>query len=205
MGIQERKQREKEQRRRSILDMARELIRQKSYLEITMEDIARELELSRATLYLYFRNKSEIYLTLLTEGMWQLRQDYDRWQEQHPEASLNERLMTLARVFFIFYQSDYGYFDLMFSKREEMIADSSPEAVLEHKKSGQAILEPLFVAIQEGIAAGTFRKDYSAEKIAWLLRAVIIGIAMGFKEGKLRFPDDLHLLEEMILPGLRPA
>ena len=64
MGIQERKEREKERRRQQIMVAAKRVFVEKGFAGATMEDIAREAELSAGTLYLYFKNKNELYASL---------------------------------------------------------------------------------------------------------------------------------------------
>ena len=64
MGIQERKQRERERRRQQIIVAAKRVFSERGFSKTTMEDIAREAELSPGTLYLYFKNKDELYASL---------------------------------------------------------------------------------------------------------------------------------------------
>ncbi len=64
MGIQERKQRERERRRQQIIVAAKRVFSEKGFSKSTMEDIAREAELSPGTLYLYFKNKDDLYASL---------------------------------------------------------------------------------------------------------------------------------------------
>ena len=64
MGIQERKEREKERRKQQILVAAKRVFSEKGFNKATMEDIAQEAELSPGTLYLYFKNKEELYASL---------------------------------------------------------------------------------------------------------------------------------------------
>lgn len=64
MGIQERKERERERRRQGIMVAARRVFSARGYEKATMEDIAREVELSPGTLYLYFKNKDDLYASL---------------------------------------------------------------------------------------------------------------------------------------------
>lgn len=64
MGIQERKDRERERRRQGIMVAARRVFSARGYEKATMEDIAREVELSPGTLYLYFKNKDDLYASL---------------------------------------------------------------------------------------------------------------------------------------------
>ncbi len=64
MGIKERKAREREMRRQQIMVAARRVFTQGSFEKSTMEDIAREAELSPGTIYLYFKSKDELYASL---------------------------------------------------------------------------------------------------------------------------------------------
>ncbi len=68
MGIEERKQREKEERYNVIVDAAETVIFSKGIEQATMEEIAREAELSKGTLYLYFRSKNELYTAIARFG-----------------------------------------------------------------------------------------------------------------------------------------
>jgi AcrR family transcriptional regulator len=68
MGITERREREKNERRRAILNGARELILLQGVDQVSMEDIARKVELSKATLYLYFSGKELIFNEICEEA-----------------------------------------------------------------------------------------------------------------------------------------
>ena len=68
MGIMERKLREKEQRIQEILNAARILFINKGYSSTTMLDIAQESELSRRTIYLYFKSKEEISYHVMNDA-----------------------------------------------------------------------------------------------------------------------------------------
>ena len=60
MGVAERRQREKEQRRESLVDAAERVFVREGYEASTMEQVAAEGEVSKGTLYLYFQNKDEL-------------------------------------------------------------------------------------------------------------------------------------------------
>lgn len=61
MSVVSRRQREKEQRRKDIIAAAEKLFFKKGYDNVSMNDIAKEVELSKATLYLYFDNKEALF------------------------------------------------------------------------------------------------------------------------------------------------
>ena len=68
MGIAERKEREKEQRKNDIVDAAERVFFDKGHENATMDDVAEEAELSKGTLYLYFKNKEDLYLAIHLRG-----------------------------------------------------------------------------------------------------------------------------------------
>jgi TetR/AcrR family transcriptional regulator len=68
MGIPERRLREKEERREFILLKAKELILNYGVNSLNMQQIADGVELSKATLYLYFQNKEALLTAILNES-----------------------------------------------------------------------------------------------------------------------------------------
>jgi len=58
MGIKERKEREKERRRQQIIIAAKRIFSAKGFNKATMEDIAKEAEISPGTIYIYFKKLS---------------------------------------------------------------------------------------------------------------------------------------------------
>ncbi len=76
MGIADRRQREKEQRKTGITDAAERLFFSRGYEDVSMEDIARDVELNKATLYLYFENKEALFATVVLRGIRILREKF---------------------------------------------------------------------------------------------------------------------------------
>src|SRR5438477_1500755 len=85
MGIIERKEREKEARRSLILDATERVIQAKGIQQATMDDIARDAELAKGTIYLYYRNKEELQLGVMMRAM-------DMIHESFHDAALGENL-----------------------------------------------------------------------------------------------------------------
>lgn len=68
MAIRSRKEREKEQRRKEIIDTAEKLFFERGYDHVSMNDIAKDVELNKATLYLYFNNKEDLFFAAVLRG-----------------------------------------------------------------------------------------------------------------------------------------
>ncbi len=105
MGIQERKRREREYRRRQITDAARKVFSNKGFTKTTMEDIAREAELSPGTLYLYFKNKDELYASLSVEVLAHLYERLKRvYVREAPDP--HARIDHLKQALYASYEID---------------------------------------------------------------------------------------------------
>ena len=77
MGTKERREREKENLRQEILDAARQLFLRNGYENVSMRQIAKKIEYSPTTIYLYFKNKSELFHSLCEEAFAKLEKQLD--------------------------------------------------------------------------------------------------------------------------------
>ncbi len=167
MGVAERKAREKEARREAILGAARECFFRDGFEATTISQIADNVELSTGTLYLYYKNKEEIYVSILEEGLDIL---YDLMKSAEPPGGTPADLIEAhARGYHKFY-TDYGqYFDIMFflrrpDKEVELQGDLSDK--LNNQTGRCGLVES---AIEKGIKAGDFRlvDPYEAARVMW--------------------------------------
>ena len=68
MSIADWKEQEKEQRRNYITDAAEKLFFSRGYDNVTMDDIAKEVGLTKKSIYLYFKNKESLYFAIVLRG-----------------------------------------------------------------------------------------------------------------------------------------
>lgn len=68
MSVTDWKAREKEQRRNDIISAAQKLFVSKGYDNVSMDDIAGEIKLGKATLYRYFKSKQSLLLAVILRG-----------------------------------------------------------------------------------------------------------------------------------------
>lgn len=112
MGIAERKEREKRQRKEHILEVARRLFQERGFLNVTIADIAEAAEFSIGTLYLYFKNKEDIYAGLAYLGSQKFDELID--QALHKKARLSHQDLVQFIERFLNIYADYGsYFDVL--------------------------------------------------------------------------------------------
>ena len=100
MGIAERKEREKQQRREEIIQAAEKVFFTIGLDTATMDDIAAEAELSKGTLYLYFKNKEMLHVEVARRAIILLNTYTSKAAEQVDYAIEKLGQMGLATIQF---------------------------------------------------------------------------------------------------------
>jgi AcrR family transcriptional regulator len=72
LGTKQRRERERQEMRQSILLAAREIATEEGWQAVTTRKVAERIEYNQSTIYEYFENKEAILLTLLRYGYEQL-------------------------------------------------------------------------------------------------------------------------------------
>lgn len=67
MSVANRRRKERERRRQTILEAAQRVFASRGLAAATMDQVAAEAELSKGTLYLYFPSKDELFMVLAAE------------------------------------------------------------------------------------------------------------------------------------------
>lgn len=81
---------EKHQRREEILQAAERLWTSTSYAELSMNQVAREAQLAKGTLYLYFSTKEELFMALLNKKLLGVLDDLARQLQAQPGRTPTE-------------------------------------------------------------------------------------------------------------------
>lgn len=156
MGIQERKEREKERRRQQILVAAKRMFSDKGYNRTTMEDIANEAELSPGTLYLYFKNKEELFASL---SLRILQYTIIRIEEVSNDQSTGSiaKLQALKSAMFDVYEFDPTSLINMFHlQSSETLKNLSPVVLAEFNSLSEKAMSVFTEIFEDGIKEGVF-------------------------------------------------
>jgi len=84
--IRERKKRERNKRIQSILEAAKKVFFSKGYARATMDEIALEAEISKPTIYQYFKTKDDLYFSLMLPVVDELRQHLEKLHRKVAEG-----------------------------------------------------------------------------------------------------------------------
>ena len=167
MTVATRKQREKEEMRQLILDAARKLFLEKGFDQASIRNIAEQIEYSPGTIYLYFKEKDEIFFALHEEGFGKLLQSMAPLQYV---ADPFERLKAMGRIYMEFAKNNKDYYDLMFIMNSPMNA-----AEKEKWAMGDSALEHLKNVLRDCQSAGRFQ-SMDIEDLSFMIWSTMHGM-----------------------------
>lgn len=159
MGIHERKQREKQLRRRDIINAARKIFSVKGFNSATMEEIATEAELSPGTLYLYFKNKEELHTSLSIDILKYLTTQIQEVVNQ--DICVEEKMERFRDVFIDVYDYDASILINLFHLQSGETLHNLSDEMMQHLKKNSALAHGAIIqVIKEGIDKGIFIDEH---------------------------------------------
>ena len=119
MGIAERKERDKQEMYDKILHAATLMFLEDGYEKTSIRNIAEKIEYSPATIYLYFKDKDELFFAIHNIGFQKLLKEMEKANKIKNPL---KRLHAIGVIYIEFALSNPEYYDLMFIMRAPMNA-----------------------------------------------------------------------------------
>jgi len=194
MGISDRKQREKEERRRQIMNAAQTTFLAKGFSGTTVEDIAGHAELSPSTIYLYFKNKEELYGSLSLQGLGFLLKELEGINDV-PDARPEAKLAALKESLQNLYKSNPLLLLSVFHfQTSEIMKDLSDNLVAEIKKYSTLAIRHITKFINYGINQGKF-KPVNPTAVADIVWSMFSGLLI-WEESKRALDSEKQYFEK---------
>jgi len=199
MGIMERKEREKEHRKEDILDAAQKVFFEKGLATATMDEIAEAAELSKGTLYLYYKSKEDMYLGVMMRGMEELHTEFERIGLSN--ISTVEKMVKLGEAYKEHFYKHRKFFRMTnFLQSPQFHKQVSDEMKQSCDAEGQKVWNVIHSILQHGVKEGLLRSDFNPIEIGVILwsntTALLSRIDNEGESWKIRFNIDLeHTLE----------
>jgi AcrR family transcriptional regulator len=171
MGIIERKAREKEDLKSLILEAAMKLFVEKGIAQTTIRNIAHEIEYSVGTVYVYYKDKNDIFYDLHAQGFKQLG---DKMKVLFNVTDPMERLKALGRSYIQFAVENPDMYDLMFTMKAPMEFLESTHK--EDWNEGKATFKILSTTVSQCVETGHFT-GHKLEPLVFVIWSVVHGIA----------------------------
>lgn len=169
MGTSERKEREKEQKKALILESAEELILEKGLDHLNMDEVAERAEVSKGSLYHYFKNKTDLVLGICNKATSMLSGDISEVLTKDIPGI--EMVYSIGATFLNFVRSHPEFFRSM--RFFDNLKDTDQLGESEHVAMCQSNMDTSFTsmvrAIQIGMQDGSINDSYDAKELAVLL------------------------------------
>lgn len=101
----ERRDREKAERISSILEAAKKVFASKGYLKATMDEIALEAEVTKPTIYLYFKAKDDLFFTLMLPLIDDISDQLQRVETHLQTGKISDGRKLVTSIFQAFYHA----------------------------------------------------------------------------------------------------
>lgn len=193
MGSNERKEKEKEIRRKDIIDAAERIFFSKGYNSATMDDVAKEAEYSKRTVYVYFNSKEQIYFEIMIRGyrllITMLENDGTeaKTKTKTKSATALEEIRQIGSTLHRFSVEYPEYFNAIMEYENSVLdfQKGIPDQAKEECYAlGEQILAYLTEALKRGITEGSIRSGLKVKITAFALWASIIGVFNTAKKKK---------------------
>ncbi len=179
-----------------ILDAAKKLFGEKGVEGTAVDEIAREADCSKATLYAYFKSKDDIYYHIVLECVNAL---YNGVKERLANTEDHERSFFSLCDFLVDIEKEYSlYFTSVFENIGDDRTDELP-VLKQIKIVLERINEIICEFIETAKSKGFARPDIDSEQGAFIMWSSLCGLIAlgsgkrGYIEGKLKLTKDEFL------------
>ncbi|MFW5488800.1 MAG: TetR/AcrR family transcriptional regulator [Desulfovibrio sp.] len=150
-----RREKERLKRREYILDVALELFSSKGYHNVTMHEIAKKSEFAIGTLYTFFKNKEELYRSLLIHKSDAFHTQVEEVLDTPGDEveKLRNYVLTLRTIF----QKNADCIRLYFAETRGSCFNPKAGLDEEMKSRHRKILQRLAAVFEQGIKSKRFR------------------------------------------------
>jgi AcrR family transcriptional regulator len=175
MGLEERRRREKENRKQAILKAARKLFFEKGFKAVTVDHIAQKAELSKGSVYLYFKSKEEIYTHILLNDIEKFHRKIN--DSLHYEDQAANTLKRLANIYIDFFLNEKELFRIfmafMLNTDQMNLPDGLHNSAINMTNKTVTVFEKV---LQDGIDKGEFPSSTNVRQSRNALWGMLNGV-----------------------------
>lgn len=155
MSSPEKRKKEKENKKNTILKAARKLFFDRGFKFVTVDSIAAKAGVSKGSIYLYFDSKEEIYAQVLITDNIELNKDIKIFSTK--EASAAELLLEFSQIYINYFLNHNELFRILMTfmlQTEQM--NLTEEQNTELIRTTNDNIKVISTIIQKGIDSGEF-------------------------------------------------
>lgn len=177
MGTKERRERERLVRKNDIIDAAETVFFKKGIQQATMDEVAKEAEFSKRTIYIYFQSKEQLYFEIMLRAHRNLNNMMTEALASHIAASSLEKINIMGRTFYKFSKVYPNHLKAILDyQTTEDDFESIDDVILACYEEGEKSLNYLKDAIRQGIVEGSIIEDIDVNYMAVILWTNMIAV-----------------------------
>lgn len=178
MDITARRDKEKLIRRESILDAAESIFFNKGFASSSMEEIAKQAQLSRALLYVYFKDKAAIMRGVMLRAAQTLEEYFSKALQNG--ANGMQQIDGIGRAYYAFSKERTNYFNVLTQ------LNTFPESTEDNVQTeelfdcSERITVIMVEALQNGVQDGSLNAEHLEDTLqtAYFLQGALHGVIM---------------------------
>lgn len=173
----------KEEKKKVILDAAEKIIAEKGFRAMTMDQVAKEADVAKGTLYLYFKNKSSLCAAVDTRINKEMNDVIKEKMDLCQTGS--EKVVSSGTAVIEFSLKNPQKWNAGTELYQMKFEDPNDPNVLEFLHEVNNMIQMLAEAYRQGIDEGTIRKDLDPIPTAIYVRMAISNIFRPTPEQKM--------------------
>ena len=198
MGVSERKEREKERRREEIITAAEKVFFSKGVDTATMEEVSEAAELSKATLYLYFSSKEELYFAIFLRGQKLMANFINK--ATGLETDTRKKMYAYASSIIAFQKKYSNYFEAFFYFLTHEVTIAPDSVYLKkHEKTSKALLENWIKLVKAGKSERIINENLNEMRTGVILWMQLIGFLKIYMVLKKDMKNKFHISDKNII------
>ncbi len=197
-----RREREKLRQRQEILDAALELFSEKGYHNVSMHEIAEKAEFAIGTLYNFFKNKEDLYKTLIIEQANRFHEALTKAVEEVDDEI--EKLRNYVKAKSTVFMENVRVIRLYFAETRGASFNIKAGLDNEIRKRYHEFLHTLAAIFESGIEKKRFRKIADPYHLAVALDSLCNSFLFLWLEAPEEhpYPDDPDAILNILFMGL---
>ena len=175
MSPEERRKKEKENRKNSILKAARKLFFERGFKSVTVDLIAAKAEVSKGSIYLYFDSKEEIYTQILISANIDRHKEIENFIKA--EGTASELLHAFAEDYVNFFLENNELFRILMTfmlHADNMNLTEEQNTQLIHTTNEN--IRTFSEILKRGVESGEFAADTDIRQLQYAIWGLLNGI-----------------------------
>ncbi|MBR5952109.1 MAG: TetR/AcrR family transcriptional regulator [Pseudobutyrivibrio sp.] len=166
--------------RDNIANAAEKLFSVNGIEKTSMDQIAKEADYSKSTIYVYFKNKEEIVLYLVLKGMNEISSSIEEVVDNKSDAASEvEKYYQICHILAELYDKSPFVFSRMLEtiemKKEERLQVPLLDDIYQ---VGESIIDKIAEFLESGKESNSFELDDNAKKVSFIYWMMLAGVIM---------------------------